>query len=418
MKKLLFTVATTSAALAFAAPSIDPSTVSMTQDPSSRKVTVAYTLSGEAAVVTLDIETNVTEGVWASIGQQHLTHVSGAANRLVTALNTPSYIYWQSTKAWPNMKVAAGNIRAVVKAWSNNSPPDYMAVDLRIASNITYYAAAEAVPGGVTNRLYKTDVMLMRRIPAAGVRWRMGSPEGDIGRSNLRETLHYVQLSDDYYMGIYPVTQAQYLLLASTTTNPSKFKDATTYPEHDIQPVEQVSYDSLRGSSWPTGLHDGVTAGTVVDKARTLTGLKLDLPTDAQFEYALRAGESAPLYDGSSLTNKTSDAHADALAWYKHNSSSPKPVGLKPANNWGLYDMNGNVFNWALDWIVTNAQCFDGSDMTDPVGPNSATDRVLRGNSYNYDAERSRSSYRSNCGPTAGSLGFTGFRLVCPAVAP
>lgn len=416
MKKLLFTVAVASALLAFATPSIDPSTVAMTQDPSSRKVTVAYTLSGEAAIVTLDIETNVTDGVWASIGQQNLTYVSGAANRLVTTLGTPSYIYWQPTKAWPNMDVAAGNIRAVVRAWSKSSPPDYMAVDLRVSSNRTYYAAKEAVPGGVTNRLYKTDVMLMRRIPAAGVRWRMGSPDNEVGRNSAREKLHYVQLSDDYYMGVYPVTQAQYLLLADTSVNPSNYTGA----ERDIHPVEKVSYSSIRGSSWPTGGHDDVASGSVVAKARVLTGLKLDLPTDAQWEYACRAGEGAAMYDGNSLTDSTTDAHADALAWYKGNTSTTMPVGLKPANNWGLYEMYGNTFDWTLDWFADTPYAY-GSDVTDPVGPSSAgsaysNNRTLRGGSYNYNSDRCRSAHRSNCGDTAQP--FAGFRLVCPAFEP
>jgi len=128
--------------------------------------------------------------------------------------------------------------------------------------------------------------------------------------------------------------------------------------------------------------------------------LKFRLPTEAEWEYACRAGTSGP-YAGSSL---------DSLGWYKDNSGGDNhDVGQKRANAWGLYDMHGNVWEWCSDWF--DSDTYDAPSQTDPTGPSSGSDRVLRGGSWGSSAEYCRSAYRDYSDPTY-RYSLNGFRLV------
>ena len=205
------------AATAAAEPRVDQNAVTLTQDPQSRLVSVTYTLTGEPAVITVDFQTNAVanaETGWASIGEMNFTNTTGDVNQVVPV--GEHEITWQPDKAWPDKVIKWNRFRAVVKAWATNAPPDYFAVCLltdaqmeaKKASDVTwniprrrYFVSADAVPGGVTNSLYKTDFLLLRKIPAAGVVWRMG-----VYKSAL---LHKVRLTRDYYIGVYEVTSAQ-----------------------------------------------------------------------------------------------------------------------------------------------------------------------------------------------------------------
>lgn len=112
-------------------------------------------------------------------------------NRLVKDAAGTKTITWQPDKAWPGEFTDPGvEVRAVVTAWATNAPPDYMVVDLAAKSNVTYYACAEAVPYGVTNDLYKTTSLVMRKIPAGQVVWNMGSAG----------SAHKILISNDYYL--------------------------------------------------------------------------------------------------------------------------------------------------------------------------------------------------------------------------
>ena len=104
------------------------------------------------------------------------------------------------------------NVQAVVTAWATNAPPNYMVVSLTAEKTIRFYANAESVPFGITNDLYKTDEMVFRKCPAANVEWRMGSPvtPAESGRDATSEVPHYVTHGEDFYIGVYEVTQRQY----------------------------------------------------------------------------------------------------------------------------------------------------------------------------------------------------------------
>ena len=423
MKSVLAFAASGLCGAAMAFPEV--SGVSMTQD-ANRLVTITYALS-EPAVVTFDILTNNTvSGKWESIGVERFDHATGDAGKLVAA-GVGKSIVWQPRYDWPGQKITGGNVKCEVKAWPTNAPPPFMAVSLCNEKEVRYYASEASVPGGVTSDVWKTTHLLMRKMPAERATFRMGAAGNDFGHPSLykshyaHERSHLVTFTADYYIGVYPVTQKQYTLFNGS--NPSLYSgDTAKYPKSDMHPVERVKWTDLRGSSvdWPADGH-AVDDNSAIDKLRDLTGVYFDLPTEAQWEFACRAGASSPLYNGE-LTS----ANVRAIGWCAGNSTNEStnaiqtwPVGLKQSNGFGLYDMIGNVYEWCLDWfgdMSTDA-------VVDPEGLASGTNKTLRGGSHLVNDSsvdyrwRFRSAGRYNNNAPDTSSHQTGCRLVAPAEA-
>ena len=191
--------------------------------------------------------------------------------------------------------------------------------------------------------------------------------------------VHSVTLSD-YYIGKFEVTQG--LWKAVMGDNPSYFKKGDDYP------VECVSWNDIQ---------DFLT------KLNKLIGKKYALPTEAQWEYAARGGAKSNkyIYSGS---NTVGD-----VAWYEDNSDGEThPVGKKQANELGIYDMSGNVDECCSDCFGD----YSSDSQTDPTGPTNGGYRVLRGGSWNGDANDCRVSNRGNVFPDSRSS-VLGFRVVC-----
>ena len=436
----------------------------VSQNPASGVVAVTYTLAGDPAVVTFGATTN---GVALAGGE--LRRAGGAVNKLIRP-GSGNVFYWCP---YDNARGAvlgdAGSFAVQLSAWPTNSPPDYMVVDLRgcSSSGITigdfqYYTSTNAFPAPVTDRRYKTDFMVMRRIPAKNVVWRMGSPTTEKGREADVETTHYVKLTNDYYMAIYELTDRQARYMGGAFGSASSYGIATNLPyaEYDTYPVMATYHSNLRGWVWPTNTYN-LTAGRITT-IRQYTGLRLDLPTDAQWEFACRAGEQAALPNGKELSDTGTAHELDDIAWYVGNSATqsvycgvipmPHPVGLKAPNAWGLYDMLGNVSEPCLDWwepitLAGRPDPATGVVYEEPIGPDvcyntSETDngyrfrRVARGGSFSTAASHCRSAHRHgwnvNYGDGPGYTypasvttdvqkrllrGSMGIRLACPALA-
>ncbi|MEI6206576.1 MAG: SUMF1/EgtB/PvdO family nonheme iron enzyme [Desulfuromonadales bacterium] len=194
--------------------------------------------------------------------------------------------------------------------------------------------------------------------------------------------VHQVTISRDFYLGKYPVTQAQWEAVMGR--NPSKFKGAD-------RPVEQVSHDDCQ---------------EFVKRLNATGKGTFRLPTEAEWEYACRAGSTSTYCFGDS------DAQLGDYAWYSANSGSQtQPVGRKKANFWGLHDMHGNVWEWCQDWHGD----YPSEAVTDPQGPSSGSGRVLRGGCWLFDASLATSAFRYESTPDI-RYDFLGFRVVCLSV--
>lgn len=429
-----------------ATPTLDgPATI---VNHGSRRVDVNYTFSGDPAIVTVDFQTNYTDGAetkWASIGGRNYSGLVGDVNHVVEP--GVRHIYWNPELSWPNRQVPAGGLRAVVKVFPTNSPPDYLVIDLKTGAK-TWYADADTLPdGGLTNDVYRTDRMVMRRIPAAGVTWTMGDDPNATYNRCTTAPQHLVSFSSDYYMAVFELTYGQ--LVKVTGENYTALQLFENEEFKYVRPANNVRYPALRGSNtgytWPTNspgalAHD-IDKGfnkrnTILWDFRQLCGLRLDLPTEAQWEYACRAGEPARLYDGNTVTAAVS-ADLDKLGRYKYNggyadNGTTEPdkttcstnvglavVGSYAPNRWGLYDMLGNVREWCLDWAgpasgLATYSYTAGVPQTDPRGgtwPDS-TRRIYRGGCYIQDSYICTSGYREQGVQAASNPGaYVGCRF-------
>ena len=196
----------------------------------------------------------------------------------------------------------------------------------------------------------------------------MGSPAAELERSD-DETQHRVTLTQGYWLGTYPVTQAQWQAVMGS--NPSNFKGNTL-------PVDSVSWDDCQ---------------ELVKNLSQKTGKRFRLPTEAEWEYACRAGTTTPFHFGETIS--TDQANYDGNYTYgkgKKGADRQKttPVDSFPANAWGLYDMHGNVFEWCQDWDGP----YPSIDIKDPQGADNGTARVWRGGSWCNYPRICRSAFR------------------------
>ena len=432
--------------------------VAMSQ-ANDRLVTITYTLSDAPAVVTVDVQTNAAANAanddpgWTSIGGEAIWNAMGdvwkkVGDGLASGQSASCTITWHPDHSWPDHKIEGNRTRAVVTAWALENTPDYMVVDLVAPNVVRYYPAVDFLPkktfdqagAAVTNNPdYKTTKLLMRKIMARGVESVLGSSDCETQRNADREAAaHAVTLAGNYYMGVFEVTQAQWTRIMTNSYANANF---TTDPE--MRPMETVCYneirlkgnavaltaDELASYSWPSNPAPTSFLGLL----RAKTGLDFDLPSEAQWEFAARAGHGSGYWnDGSKVLNANPDANLSRLARYSGNATSSSDTTVAPSvggtavvgsyvpNTWGLYDMHGNVYEICVDWYQENFSSSDGRVNIDPAHPANmlsgvaGSNRAVRGGAFDNVADHSRASYRFGMG---GAVRYfsVGFRVCCTA---
>ena len=316
---------------------------------------------------------------------------------------------WNAAKDQPNFHTT--NFSVKMMAIRGAAP--YIVIDLSGGANAASYPVrfSAAGPNLDDDTCRTTELWLRLILPGT---FQMGSPTTELGRSSS-ETQHSVTISKPFYMAVFETTQKQWTLVMGS--NPSSYSG-------DTRSVNNVSYNDIRGSlvgaNWPS--HGQVDADSFLGKIRARTALNLDLPTEAQWEYACRAGTTTALNNGKDLENTSQDPAMAEVGRYTYNSGNSSSwdglgvysyiakVGSYRANAWGLYDMHGNVWEWCLDWYdnyATGAQ-------SDPSGAASGSNRVLRGGGWSDYAYGCRSANRNSYDPSY-RYGDFGFRLCCSA---
>lgn len=347
-------------------------------------VDIDYTITGNTTGLNLSFSARDAE--------------TGATYRPTTFLSTPSSAAGTNRATWnpkaDGYNIVSTNIVVTVLLTRTVVPPvhneEYLVIDLSGGADASSYPVTyvSSVPsGGFNTDEYKTTKLVLRKLTG-------GTFDMTQGGTNVSTTI-----TKPFYIGVFEVTQRQYELVMGS--NPCSF---TSYGKGDDYPVHYVSYDRIRGSSngagWPAS--STVDGNSFLGMIQTRTGIPLDLPTEAQWEYACRAGTTTTYSYGDSADGQ--------YMWYSDNSSSTShTVGTKLPNTWGLYDMHGNVWEWCLDLFGTLA------GGTDPKGATWGSNRVLRGGSWGNGASYCASSDRRDGDPYSGYNFHYGFRLCCSA---
>jgi formylglycine-generating enzyme required for sulfatase activity len=247
--------------------------------------------------------------------------------------------------------------------------------------------------------------MKLRLIPAG--KFLMGSPQTEMERLPPEGPQHEVTLTRPFYLGVYPVTQEEYRRLMGL--NPSWFsaegggKDRVAEMDTSRFPVEEVTWNDT------VAFCDRLSALAAEKKA----GRVYRLPTEAEWEYACRAGTRTAFWWGDSASSRQANFNGN----FPCSGAAKGPylertcrVGSYRANPWGLYDMHGNVWQWCADWFGEKSYGQEGN--TDPEGPKDGKLRVLRGGSWVSYGKNCRAANRHWLAP-GDRDGYSGFRVVC-----
>ena len=445
IKKTILCAAATASAILMASDTPEVSNVTMTQASFGRQVTIIYQLNNapNGAVVTLDVQTNRTGAVtaddadWFSIGGEAVCNAQGDVWKKVA--QGSHTITWRPDLSWEGhkMELANGGARAVVTAWALDNTPDYMVVDVSSAAQPntqTYYPGADFLPGGILGNLdYRTTKIVMRKIMAKDVKWTMGSTPMETARhSDGRENTHSAVITNNYYIGVFEISQDTWNLVCDLGTIQGTYFTV----DRPLRPMENICYNEVRMGRYSTVAADGSQdwpappfGTSFLGRLRTKTGLDFDLPSEAQWEFAARAGHGDTQWgDGTAILNSDNDGNLNRIGRYSksggyiNGTTAPggncpivdggtAAIGSYAPNDWGLYDMNGNVAELCLDFFANNVTSLTGAVNTVV----SSTGHISKGGSY-------RSTTAGDCRPASRGAAASnarnnnvGVRVVCTA---
>lgn len=276
----------------------------------------------------------------------------------------------------------------------------FLLISAMVVKGNTLYA--QTPPSGLIHPDSMVTVYFPGELPVhfrliPGGTFMMGSePEeiiGAAGQEHERDEspMHKVTISNSFYMGVYEITQGQWQSVMGS--NPAVFQHIENYRQELedplLRPVEYVSWDD---------------AQLFIERLNELGIGRFRLPTEAEWEYACRAGTDTRFYWG----NDPGKWIINQYAWANSRSfASTHPVGEKKPNAWGLYDMSGNVWEWTSDWSAP----YSDTNKTDPQGPEEGTRKVFRGGSWFDFPESHRCANRHAHGTNRGYTAI-GLRLV------
>lgn len=376
MKCLAFSAVLVAGTVVAADPSATINRIS--RDDVTGQITVTYTLSDSDAIVTLDGDAATADGSWTKLGDSAFRRVVGDVNRQVLASETEERTICWTPDARDSESCAAG-FRARLTLWSPSAPPDFMSAEIGGRKELRYYASKEALPYPVADQYWKTERLLFRKVPAKGVVWNMASVSPS----------RYVRLNYDYYLAVhlYTKAQAQAVLALDTERKDAIAEDA----DFSLCPQFRVSYDAWRGDD-PDGRSAvyPIAASCEFATVRGMIALDVDFPTEAEWEYAARAGSGGALYTDEAPTS----ANVRKIAWFADDGGKLHEAGVKLGNRWGFHDVLGNVNEWCLDYYApaSNDYFKDGTrecPAENPTGPSEAQvvrsgtiTRVTRGYYY------------------------------------
>jgi formylglycine-generating enzyme required for sulfatase activity len=336
------------------------------------------------ANISLDAAGAITGATTASAGSFNITVRATAANGLYADLA------WTIT---------------VVEVSSPDPAVTWDKIDKTVMIDLATYAVTEYPANyNVTNDpAAKTTHLYLRRVQSGG--FMMGSPSTEPDYDTIMAQKS-VTFTNAFYVGVFPVTESQYALVNGGSSS-------------SALPAVGMSWTTLRGnvtaSAAPTPtswLGKLKTALANSGNAGLLAGLKFDLPTEAQWEYACRAGTTGTYSDGLGITSSSADCatRMESLGWYAGNSDGAlHEVGKKKPNNAGLYDVHGNVWEWCRDRLA-GPSAFPGG--TEPLVDLPDTNCARRGGHRNASAELCRSGHRDVINTITATGTSTGFRLI------
>ena len=386
-------------------------------------VTVTYTLSGAPAIVTFDVLEGET-----SIGERNLWYSDGAVCRKVVTDGEHTFT-WDARKSWPN---ANASVKVKVTAWDPGDPPDIIVADLCDSnSNVWYYASTNAMPGGLLeNKYYRTSAIVLKRIRAKGVAWTMGDdPALDPGAvtpsSNGYAEPHEVTLTNDFYMGVFELTQAQERRGDRTADTSFFTSDFAMRPTENRQGYQLVG----SGTTHPS---NPVSSNGWLAWMRNYTGLEgLYYPGEAQWEFAARGGHGHGYWgDGTKMASDDPAADPGLAARYgcdaattdgavRADAGGTAIVGSYPPNGYGLYDMAGNVREMTVDLFQSYADIPDEERAVGAInnvdgytldGKTKPQYSIFRGGGWCDSAKECHPGYRWH-GYANGNNKYSGFRI-------
>lgn len=358
--------------------------------------------SVEISVVNCDSTPAVTNV--AHVFRQGVLPVTEGAHRVTWDANAEGITY--SAK---KVKVFASIVHYAEK---------YMVIDVSGGSKATTYPVTYmngAPEGGFNTDEYKSDKIVLRLIPPGS--FVMGSPTNEPGHTGtgssgaydhtVRETQHAVAITKPFYIGVFEITQKQYKNVCGSLPTIDSTRKGDKFPVANVHFIDMRGTDATFMGKLQKNCKEWDGSGYTISVAGSI-----DLPTEAQWEYACRAGTTTPYNNGVPCADEAAlTVQMNKLGRYDSNGTKGvfSVVGSYEPNAWGLYDMHGNAWEFCLDWYQEKLQDLDNPSL-DPVGPLSGTERIVRGGGCNITDRKCRSASRASWGPDVNCPYF-GFRL-------